>query len=282
MKAMQRRRFRFSSICLTVFLALLIIIELYPVFWILTSSLKTQSEFVTQPAYTLPSAFQYQNYIDAWTDGKMSVYFKNTILTTAGALLITILVALPAGFAITFMRWKFRNGTLTFIITGMMIPVQATLIPIFLVYKEMGLINSLLGLTLVYAATNIPLAVFLLSTYMRQFPIELLEAAVVDGCNIYQTFARIIVPISTNLILSVLTLEFFYSWNDLMFSMTFNSKADLKTIQTGLLSFVGQYGQRQWGPTFASIAISVIPTAILYMLLSKMVITGMTAGAIKG
>ena len=279
---MKSRRIRISSIVLKVFLAVLIVVEIYPIFWILTSSLKTQSEFVTQPSYTLPSSFQYENYVDAWTAGKMGVYFKNTIITTAGALLLTIAVALPAGFAITFMRWKLKNAALTFIITGMMIPVQATLIPIFLVYKELGLINTLTGLTLVYAATNVPLAVFLLSTYMKQIPMELGEAAIVDGCGIYQTFARIIVPVSTNLIVAVLTLEFFYSWNDLMFSMTFNSKADLKTIQTGLLSFVGQYGQRQWGPTFASIAISVIPTAILYMMLSKMVITGMTAGAIKG
>ncbi len=279
---MKKQKLSMGQIILKILLVLLIVIEIYPVFWIITSSLKTQAEFVTQPSYTLPSTFQIKNYVDAWTFGKMSVYFKNTLLTTSGALFLTVAVALPAAFAITFMRWKLKNAALSFIIIGMMIPVQATLIPIFLVFKELKLINSLLGLTLVYAATNIPLAVFLLSTYMKQFPIELLEASIVDGCSIYQAFLRIIIPISTNLIISVLTLEFFYSWNDLLFSMTFNSKADLKTIQTGLLSFVGQYGQRQWGPTFASIAISVIPTAILYMALSKMVITGMTAGAVKG
>lgn len=239
---MKSRRIRISSIVLKVFLAVLIVVEIYPIFWILTSSLKTQSEFVTQPSYTLPSSFQYENYVDAWTAGKMGVYFKNTIITTAGALLLTIAVALAAGFAITFMRWKLKNAALTFIITGMMIPVQATLIPIFLVYKELGLINTLTGLTLVYAATNVPLAVFLLSTYMKQFPMELVEAAIVDGCGIYQTFARIIVPVSTNLIVAVLTLEFFYSWNDLMFSMTFNSKADLKTIQIRILGNTGFIG----------------------------------------
>lgn len=278
----KRRRIQFSQVILRIFLLFLIVIEIYPVLWIILSSLKTQSEFLTKPSYTLPAVLQFDNYATAWTYGKMSVYFKNTLITTAGALLITVAVALPAGFAITFLRWKLKNTVLTFIIAGMMIPVQATLIPIFLIYKQFGLINTLTGLVLVYAATNIPLAVFLLSTYMKQFPSELLEAAIVDGCNIYQVFLRIIVPISSNLIISVMTLEFFYSWNDLLFSMTFNSKADLKTIQTGLLSFVGQFGQRQWGPTFASIAISVIPTAILYMLLSKMVIKGMTAGAVKG
>jgi raffinose/stachyose/melibiose transport system permease protein len=149
-------------------------------------------------------------------------------------------------------------------------------------YYTLHLTNSLLGLMMIYIAFGLPLTIFLMTGYMKAVPREVFEAAVMDGANIFQIFSQIAVPMIANSIVTLALVQFFFVWNDLLLSLTFISDTKLRTLQTGLLSFVGQYGQREWGPTFASIAITVIPTLLLYLFLNKLIIKGLTAGAVKG
>ncbi len=271
-----------KSIGIKCLVALLVLIEVYPIFWLLTASFKQQYEWTTKPAYALNDGFYIQNYIDAWTRGNMSVYFMNSLITTVIALVFIVYFSVTAGFALTKMDWKYKKAIRTFFGMGIMVPLASVLIPLFQMYNQVGLLNTRAGLILVYIAFGLSLSFYLVQGFMKSMPDELLEASVIDGCNIYKFIWHITVPLMKNAIVTVLVLQFFFKWNDLLFSMTFISSSSLKTIQTGLLYFETEFGSKNWGAIFASISMSVIPLLILYIALNKKVIEGMTAGAVKG
>jgi raffinose/stachyose/melibiose transport system permease protein len=261
---------------------LFLLVEVYPIFWLLTASLKGPTEFFTKPSFALPAGFYIKNYVEAWTIGHMGTFFLNSVVATSSALVLIVILSLTVSFAITKMKWRLSGVTFGIFLAGILVPVQVVLIPLFVIYRQIGLINTLPGLSLIYASFGMSVSVFLMSGYMRYVPNELLEAGIVDGCSVYQVLFRIILPLTTNAIVTVLVIQFFVTWNDLIFSMTFISSRSLKTVQTGLLYFQDEYGGRDWGPIFAAIAISVIPTITLYAVLNKLVIRGMTEGAVKG
>lgn len=255
--------------------------EIYPIFWLLVSSLKAPDEFTLYPIYSLPRGFYWQNYVDAYEAG-MARYFRNSVVATVPAVAITVLFSAAAAFAIEIMRWRYSHVTLIVFLTGIMIPIQMVLLPIFAVFLQLRLLNTLYGLILLYSALGIPVSIFLISGYIKSLPKEVIEAAVVDGASIYRVFFRIVLPMTSNSLMTVALVQFFFFWNELLLSLTFVSNPKLKSVQTGLLAFVGEYGEVSWGPTFAGIAFAVIPTLALYLLMNKYIIKGLTSGAVKG
>jgi raffinose/stachyose/melibiose transport system permease protein len=250
----------------------LLLVEVYPIVWLLLSSFKAPDEFALNPMYALPEGLHWQNFTDAWNVGNMGTYFKNSILATFPSLFLIIFLGAGAAFAIEKMLFT----------AGIMVPVQIVLLPLFTIFFKVGLLNSLWSLILVYTTFGLPLTILMFSSYFKALPNEVLESAVMDGANIYQIFFKIAIPIVSNAIVTVALVQFFFVWNDLIFAMTFISDTDLRTLQTGLISFTGEYGQKQWGPIFASISLAVVPTLLLYLFLNKLVMKGMTSGAVKG
>ena len=261
---------------------LLVLIELYPLVWLLLSSVKAPDEFSLRPIYALPEGFYWQNYVNAWTVGKMGIYFRNSILVTFPSLLLIIILGTMAAFGIEILTWRLCNGVMLIFLAGIMIPVQMVLLPLFTIYNDIHLLNNRLGLILTYTVFGLPLTIFLMTGYFKALPREVLEAAVVDGATIYQIFIQVAWPMVANAVVTVALVQFFFIWNDLLLSMTFVSDTELRTVQTGLLNFVGRFGQREWGPTFASISMTVIPTLLIYLVLNNSVMKGLTAGAVKG
>ncbi|ALA53501.1 carbohydrate ABC transporter permease [Shouchella clausii] len=259
-----------------------LLITVYPVIWLLLSSLKEPSEFMTNSMNALPEGFYLGNYVEAWKTGNMGIYFRNSIFVTFPALIGIVLFGSMAAFAIEKLRWKLKNVVMLLFLAGIMIPVQIVLLPLFQIYFNINLLNSLFGLGLVYLVFGLPLTIFLFASYFKSMPNELMEAAVVDGASIYQIFFTLALPLLKNAIVTVALVQFFFVWNDLIFAMSFIRDSDLRTIQTGLMGFAGEYGQREWGPTFASIALAVVPILLLYTFLNKLVMKGMTSGAVKG
>lgn len=248
----------------------------------LTASLKQQSEWSQYPAYALNKGFYFQNYIDAWTRGNMATFFKNSLITTLVSLVFIVIFATTVGFAVTKMQWKHREKAAAFFRLGIMIPVATALIPLFQIYSKANLLNTRTCLILTYIAFGLSLSIYLVQGYLRSFPDDIMEAAVIDGCGIYRMMWHIVVPLMKNAIVTVLVLQFFFKWNDLLFSMTFISDSSLKTVQTGLLYFSDEFGGKNWGAIFASVSMSVFPMLILYTALNKKIMEGMTAGAVKG
>jgi raffinose/stachyose/melibiose transport system permease protein len=193
-----------------------------------------------------------------------------------------IALGLAAAFGLEVMKWRGRNAVLLLFLAGILIPLQMVLLPLFTVYFHLHLINSLWSLIITYTAFGLPLTIFLMVGYFRAVPREILEAATLDGASIYSVFFRIAVPMVSNAILTVAVVQFFFIWNDLLLSLTFISDDSKRTIQTGLLNFTGQYGQIDWGPTFAAVSMTVLPTLVLYLALNQRVMKGLTSGSLKG
>lgn len=276
------RKKGFGRILGQILIILFVLMEIYPILWIFFSSIKSTDEFALSASYALPKGFHYQNYIEAWNRGRMNIYFGNSALVTTISLFFIVLFSVTASFALTKMRWKMRDKVMKLFLSGIMVPTAVVLIPLYTIYNHLGLLNRHLSLILTYVAFGMPLSVFLLRGYLTALPDDLLEAAVIDGAGIYKILWHIVLPLMKTGIVTVLVIQFYFRWNDLMFSMTFISDTAKKTVQTGLLYFSDQFGNRDWGAIFACIAIAVIPTLLLYVFLNKMVIEGMTAGALKG
>ncbi len=276
---MKRKLFAFGK---TVIILLVVLINLYPLFWMLTASFKMPAEFVSKPAYALNSGLYWQNYIDAWTRGRMSVYFQNSLINTLVSLFFITVLSVCASFALIKMEWRFRKVVDRYFAFGIMVPVATTLIPLFQIFNGIGWINTRTSLITVYTASAISFSIYLIAGYLRALPNEIMEASVIDGCGIYRMLVSIVVPLMKNAIITVLVIQFFFKWNDLIYSMTFVSRASLKTMQTGLLYFEDEFGSKNWGAIFASVSISVFPMLIMYLFLNKAVIEGMTSGAVKG
>lgn len=271
-----------TSALKAIIIIAILIVFLYPLFWMVTASFKQPAEFVSKPAYALNDGFYWQNYVDAWTRGNMGTYFFNSLINTLISLALIIICSVTISFALTKMQWKLKKPMSSYFGFGIMVPVATTLIPLAQIFQKLGLYNTRIGLILVYTASAISFSVYLITGYLRALPDEIIEAGIVDGCSVYRLMWSIVIPLMKNAIITVLVIQFFFKWNDLIYSMTFVSKSSLKTMQTGLLYFENEFGSKNWGAIFASVSISVMPMLIMYLFLNKSVIEGMTTGAVKG
>lgn len=271
-----------NKVLIVLIVAVILIIDVYPIFWMITASFKQQYEWSMYPAFSLNKGFYFQNYIDAWTRGRMSTFFRNSLIYTLISLVFIVVFSTTVGFAVTKMNWKLKGFVNNYFQLGIMVPTAIALIPLFQIYNKFGWINTPFGLIITYIAFGLSLSIFLITGYIKALPDEILEAAVIDGCGIYSLMWNVVVPLMKNAIVTVLVLQFFFKWNDLLFSMTFISDTNLKTVQTGLLYFSDEFGSKNWGAIFASVSMSIIPMLVLYTFLNKTIIEGMTAGAVKG
>ncbi len=280
-KRRESTRKLFARVPVWVLIGLLLIVVIYPLLWMLLSSFKTSDEFSTGAFWSLPTGLAWQNYVQAWTAG-MSTYFLNSMLTVFPSLFLILLISLAASFALEVMKFRGSNFVLLAFLAGIMIPFQMVLLPLFTIYFQTGLINTRWALIITYTAFTLPLSVFLMAGFFKNVPRTVIEAAVLDGASIFQVFYRVAIPMVANGLVTIGLVNFFFLWNDLLFSLTFISDDSQRTIQTGLLNFAGQYGTVDWGPTFAGAAIAVFPTLVVYLILNQQVIKGLTAGSVKG
>jgi raffinose/stachyose/melibiose transport system permease protein len=265
-----------------VLVAAILVIELYPLFWILASSLKDQNEFLTEPLWSLPSTFNWDNYVQAWTTGNLGRNTLNSIIVTLPSMAIILVLGCAAAFALEVMIWRGRNPMLLFIIGGIMAPIQIILLPLFTIYFKAGLSDSYWPMIITYVGHGLPLTVFLMATYFRAVPRELFEALALDGGGPFRAFFNVGLPLVRSGIFTVALLLFFSIWNDLLIALTFNVTDDYSTIQVGLLHFNDEYGSVAYGPLFAAISITVFGTLAVYLSINQQVMKGLTAGSVKG
>ncbi|MDT0570304.1 carbohydrate ABC transporter permease [Streptomyces sp. DSM 3412] len=261
---------------------LLVVVEVTPLLWLVLSSFKTQSEFVNDPAWSLPGTWDLHNYADAWTSGNVGLHISNSLLATVPSLALIIVLGTAAGFALEVMIWRGRHQVLLVFLLGIMVPSQMILLPLFRVFFQSGLSGTMWPLIITYTAVGLPLTVFMMATYFRAVPREIFEAATLDGAGMLTAFWRIGFPVVRNAVFTVALVQFFFIWNDLLVSLTFTTDDSLRTVQVGLLNFTGQYGETAYGPLFAAISINVVGALVLYLLINQRIIKGLTAGAVKG
>ena len=263
-------------------IVVILVVEIYPLLWLLTSSLKTENAFVSKPLWSFPHRLDFSNFSTAWSTAHIPTDVINSLLVTVSSVFIILLLGTGAAYALEVLVFKGRGGILFFLVGGLMVPAQLVLLPLFEIYFKLGLNNSLFPMIITYIGEGLPLTVFLMATYFRSVPRELFEACAIDGGGTYRCFFSVGLPLVRNGVFTVGMLMFFSVFNDLLVALTFNSKPSLSTIQVGLLNFDGQYGSVAYGPLFAAISIVVFALLILYLFINKQIMKGLTSGAIKG
>jgi raffinose/stachyose/melibiose transport system permease protein len=265
-----------------VIILLILVVEIYPLFWLLSSSFKGENEFVTKPLWMLPSSLHFSNYATAWNTAHLPTYALNSITVTLTSVVLILALGCGAGFALEVMIFKGRTGVLFFIVAGLMVPAQLILLPLFEVYYKVGLDNTLFPMIITYIGEGLPLTVFLMATYFRTVPLELFEACALDGGGAFRCFFSVGIPLVRNGIFTVGMLMFFFVFNDLLVALTFNTNPSISTIQVGLLNFNGQYGSVLYGPLLAAISIVIFAMLLFYLAINKQIMKGIASGAVKG
>lgn len=279
-KKVQSKSSKIVQTIIYIFLSMLAVLYLLPLAWVLYVSLKDDKTLFVSP-WALPERPMIENYTFAWTAGRLGQATLNSAIVCILALVLGLLFGSMAAFAIGRMRWKFADLTMTYFLTGMMVPVHCILIPIFTRFSKMGLTNSLIGLVLPYLTLSLPLTVFIMTGFFKSLPNELFEAACIDGCSIYKTFTSIAFPLAKTGMFVTGLMSFVANWNELLLAMVFISDDAKKTLPVSLSKFVGPYNTN-YSQMFAAIVIAIIPTIIVYCCFSNQIVDGLTTGAVKG
>ena len=261
--------------------AVLVLTQIYPLFWLLTYSLKTNEEILGSSFFALPHSPIWQNYKDAYHFGHYLQYLSNSIIVTGTTLLTVILLSSMVAYAISRFKWRYGQLVTLIFLIGMMIPLQATLLPLMIIFKNIHILNTRLSLIIPYIAFSTPISVFILSGFMRGIPHEIEESAFMDGASIYRIFRSIIIPISVPPVMTVCILTFITIWNEYILAATFISSEKLKTLPFGIYTFVSQFSVN-YGAIGAFLVLGALPVILVYFILSDKITKGMVAGAVKG
>lgn len=253
---------------------------IFPILWIIYSSLKTKEEFMLN-TLSLPLHPQFKNYITAFVEGKMYTYFVSSLLNSVTTVFLVIILAFCIGYVLSRYRFRGRNFIYTLFIAGMLIPVYALIVPLFVQFKVLGLNDKFYTLIIPYIAIRLPLAIFLFESFIKTIPVELDEAAYIDGASTRYTLFKIIFPLCKPVMATVLILSFLDTWNEFPFALVLVTKDIYRTVPVGLTSFYGQY-TTDYTTLMAALVLSILPVIIVYLLFYKKIIQGMTAGAVKG
>ena len=265
-----------------------------PVAWVFMASIKQNSEFYGNP-WALPLGFYWQNFVNAWNTAKMGDYMLNSVIVTALALIILLAVALPAAYCLSRFHFRGRKFFIVAFMAGLFINVNYIVVPIFLMLRDGDtflkntfgfsfLLNNLVVLAIVYAATALPFTIYLLSGYFATLPHDFEEAAYIDGAGYGKTMLKIIFPMAQPSIITIILFNFLSFWNEYIISMTLmNSATGGKTLPVGLLNLMqAQQSAAEYGTMYAGLVLVMLPTLILYICVQKKLIQGMTVGGLKG
>ena len=268
-----------GNIIMQILLIVFAAMQLFPLYWMITFSLKGNMEIFGGNVLGLPQNWRFDNYTKVVEETRLARYFFNSIVVTGLTIFFTLLFSAMITYGIVRLKWKLSKAVYTLFLVGMMIPIHAVLLPLFLNLDPV--LNSYISLVLPYTAFAMPLGILIMVGVLEGLPKELEEAAFIDGASIYKIFFHIILPLLTPSLSTVAILTFLSSWNELMLAVTFVSDSRFKTITTGVMELIGKYST-QWGPVGAGLVIATIPTLILYMALSENVQKSLAAGAVKG
>lgn len=275
------KRFSPLKLIVLVFLSILVVTQLYPLLWLLMYSLKSNEEILSGRFFALPVSPQWHNFTDAIEAGNYFRYLYNSFFVTSITMVGVLLLSSLTAFAISRFRWKYGQAVLLVFLVGMMVPMQATLLPLMIMFKNVSILNTHLAIILPYIAFQTPIAVFILSGFMKSIPHEIEESAIVDGAGVFRIYRSMILPMSVPPMMTVCILTFITIWNEYIMAATFISAEKLKTLPFGVYSFVSQYSVN-YGAIGAFLVLGALPVIIVYFLLADKITKGMVAGAVKG
>mgnify|MGYP002732488535 CR=1 FL=1 len=274
---------RRKSALLSVVSLLLLVLLLFPLYWILATSLKTEQEIFRIPPTLWPETLNVVSYAAQLEVGDFNMFasFGNSLVIALSCMLISVLLAVPASYGIARYRFAGKKAVvLTFLVTQML-PVSVLLTPMFILFRDMKLLNTQFAPILADATIGIPFSILILKNYFASIPAELEDAASIDGCNRFGAFIRVFVPIAVPGVIVCAIFSFLYAWGDLAYGMTFITEQAMRPITAGIFNFMGQYGTK-WSYLTAFAVVTILPVALIFLFMQKYIISGLTSGAVKG
>jgi len=251
----------------------------YPMIWMVYSSMKTNQEIFETP-WALPTDFRWQHFVAAWDSGHLGTYIWNSLFISTISVLGILFIASLAAYAFSRLEFRGRDALFYLFLIGLIIPIQAFLLPLFTFLRDMHLINTRLGLILPYIAWGLPLAIYLLRAYLLSIPRDLDDSARIDGCSPLRIYFHIILPVIRPALATVAIITALDVWNEFLMALIFIYDNELKTLPIGLLAFYGQHAI-DYKLLFSALTIITIPVIAIYFLFQKHVIEGLTVGALK-
>jgi len=257
------------------------LLNLFPVYWMFTFSLKNNDEIFGANVAGLPQNWLWSNYTNAMNTGKMGVYFINSIIVAVATILITLIAGMMATYGITRLVWKYKKAMNSFFMLGLTIPIHASIVPIYVTLSKLNMLSTYSALIIPYSAFSLSMGILVSTGFMNEIPRDLDEAACIDGCGVWGVFLRIIAPLMKPAVATIGIYTFLQCWNELMFANIFISDSAYKTLPVGIQALSGQY-TTDWGPIGAALVVATFPTLIVYIFLSKKIQASFIAGAVKG
>ncbi|MFJ2648346.1 carbohydrate ABC transporter permease [Streptomyces sp. NPDC087420] len=257
------------------------VLVVLPLLWAVMTSFKDDKSILTSP-WALPDKLHFENWSRAWTQAHMSDYFLNTILVVAGSLVGTLLLGSMAAYVLA--RFEFPGNRFIYFlfVGGMSFPVILALVPLFYVMNNLGLLNTIHGLILVYIAYSLPFTVFFLTSFFKTLPTSVAEAAIIDGASHTRTFFQVMLPMAKPGLISVGIFNFLGQWNQYLLPTVLNTDPDKKVLTQGLVQLASSQGYKgDWSGLFAGLVMAMLPVLGAYIIFQRQVVAGLTAGALK-
>jgi len=264
-----------------VVLALMFLWTAIPFYWMFATSLKHDKEIYGYEATLIPEKPTVANYITIIKDSPYLLFLRNSTVVAVSSTLLSIIIASLGGYAIARLNFPGRALLARLLVCTYLVPASLLFIPLFAIMSMLHLLDSLSGLTIAYLGADVPFCTWLLMGYFRSVPVELEEAALVDGCNRVTALIRVVLPVCLPALVVVTFFSFTRSWNEFLYAYVFTSTNKARTITTGLVNFMSA-DVFYWGPLMASTVISALPPVIMFLLLQRWVVKGLTLGAVKG
>jgi len=271
----------FLNIVKWIILVFFLFVALYPLIWLLLASFKSSNLELQQNSFGFPDKWMFINYYNAMIKAKLGSLFLHSVIVATFAVLLNLIISSMTSFVISRENFKGKSIIFTIIVAGILIPIISFMVPYFSIIQKLKIYDSLLALILIYCTINIPISVFLLTSFMESIPVELEEAATIDGASFIQRFSKIILPLSQTGLATAGTFCFIYSWNEFIMALLLTSSESSRTLQLGIRFFTSQF-VTDYTAMYAAIVITIIPSIIVYFIFHNRIISGLTAGAVKG
>lgn len=271
----------FGTVILTIILVLWSFVQIFPLYWMLTFSLKSNPEIFGGNVIGLPNDWLWSNYSEILQTGNMFKYLLNSAIVTGATIAITVIAATAATYALTRMVWRGRKTANSIFMLGITIPINAVILPVFLILSKMDITNSYWALIIPYSAFALSMAILISSSFMQGIPKELEEAACLDGCNVYGIFWHVILPLMRPALATLSIFIFLQAWNELMYAVIFINDDRYRTITVGIQQLYGSH-TTEWGPIGAALVVATVPVLLIYAFFSSRIQESLVAGAVKG
>ena len=278
---MNKSKKRAGKIFWVIGLIIFLIISVFPFYWLIITSVKDPADISLMPTEFWPSRFSVEFYKNVFVNHHLQTYLLNSVIVAIGAMIITIIVAFPAAYEFARIKFKFKKFWKNFILIANMFPIIAIVTPMFVIFKKMHLINTYAGLIVPSVIITLPMAIWTLIAFIQTLPYDMEEAAMIDGCNRFQSVLRIIFPLAAPGIFTTAIIAFITAWNEFMFSLILVTKDQMRTVPVAISLFPGQFTV-PWGDMAAASVVATIPIVIVVLICQKQIVSGLTSGAVKG